>query len=58
MMKLSIVHLSRTQKQKQSLMRVILMMYLGELILRFYQTSKNLFEDIKFPVKIRDIKKA
>ena len=37
---------SRTQKQKQLLIKVILMMYLNQSILQLYQTHKNLLENI------------
>ena len=37
---------SQTQKQKQLLIKVILMMYLNQSILRLYQTYKNLLEKI------------
>ena len=36
----------QTQKQKQLLMRVILMMYLYQFIVRLYQTYKNLKEKV------------
>ena len=38
---------SRTQKQKQLLIKVIFMMYLNQSILRLYQTYKNLLEKIR-----------
>ena len=36
-----------TQKQKQSLMKVTLMMYLNQSILRLYQTSKHFQEKVQ-----------
>ena len=36
----------QTQKQKQLLMRVILIMYLHQFIVRLYQTYKNLKEKV------------
>ena len=38
---------SQTQKQKQLLIKVTLMMYLKPSILRLYQTYKNLLEKIR-----------
>lgn len=44
MIKQDIAHSIRTQKQKQFLVKVTLMIYLNQFILIFSQTSKNLLE--------------
>ena len=47
MIKQYITPFTLTQRQKQLLMKVILMMYLNQLILQFYQTHKDLSEWLK-----------
>ena len=42
MMKQNVAPFIRTQKQKQSLMKATLMMYLNQYTLLLYQTYKNL----------------
>ena len=46
-MKQNIVLLLRTQKQKQLLMKVMLMTYLNQFILRLYQTYRNFLEKVQ-----------
>ena len=53
MIKPDIVLLIRTQKQKQLLMKVILMMYLNHFIIRLYQIHKNLLEKVRFGLLIQ-----
>ena len=43
-MKQNIASFTRTQKQKQKLMKVILMIYLNQSIVQLYQINKNLLE--------------
>ena len=46
MMKQSTVLFIQTQKQKQLLMKVILMMHLSHLILQLYQKAKHVLEEV------------
>ena len=53
MMKQNIVLFTRTQKQKQLLMKVTLMMYLKQFILQLYQKYKNLLEKVRVGLLIQ-----
>ena len=47
MMQQNIAPFIRNQKQKQLLIRAILIMYLNQPIIQLYQTCKNLFENVR-----------
>ena len=52
MIKPSIAPFIRPQRLKQLLMRIILMMYLNQSIVRFYQTYKNFLGNVRFELLI------
>ena len=47
MIKQNIGPFIQTQKQKQLLMKMILMMHLNQSVVRFYQTYKNLWGKVR-----------
>ena len=53
MIKPSIAPFIRPQRLKQLLMRIILMMYLNQSIVRFYQTYKNFLGKVRFELLIQ-----
>ena len=53
MIKQSIAPFIRPQRLKQLLMRIILMMYLNQSIVRFYQTYKNFLGKVRFELLIQ-----
>ena len=53
MIKQNIAPFIRPQRLKQLLMKIILMMYLNQSIVRFYQTYKNFLGKVRFELLIQ-----